>query len=188
MVGPYFRDRTGPASTQASRRSTSTETTATPRAAGAAYTLIPPLLFYHSDHEIDSSTTTVVGPVIAQSTAKRSVFDVAPLFFSIQGKPESGGVRESHTTLFPLFHYGYDPGELALHPAGLLPARVANLRHDAHAVLLAGRDAQRLDVADGGRARSCRSGGTTATGTSGFTPGRWRRSSTRPTARRGTTG
>ena len=73
------------------------------------YTLIPPLLFYHSDHELDSSTTTVVGPVIAQSTPKRSVFDIAPFFFSIQGKPESGGVRESHTTLFPLFHYGYDP-------------------------------------------------------------------------------
>jgi hypothetical protein len=109
MVGPYFRDRTGPSydagvaplyfhgdngNTEGGRRS---------------YTLIPPLLFYHSDHEIDSSTTTVVGPVIAQSTPKRSIFDVAPLFFSIQGKPESGGVRESHTTLFPLFHYGYDP-------------------------------------------------------------------------------
>jgi hypothetical protein len=109
MVGPYFRDRTGPSydagvapfyfhgdngNTEGGRRS---------------YTLIPPLLFYHSDHEIDSSTTTVVGPIIAQSTPKRSIFDVAPLFFSIQGKPESGGVRESHTTLFPLFHYGYDP-------------------------------------------------------------------------------
>ena len=47
--------------------------------------------------------------MIVQSTAKRSVFDIAPLFFNIQGKPESGGVRESHTTLFPLFHYGYDP-------------------------------------------------------------------------------
>ena len=51
----------------------------------------------------------MVGPVIVQSSAKRSVFDIAPLFFNIQGKPESGGVRESHTTLFPLFHYGYDP-------------------------------------------------------------------------------
>jgi hypothetical protein len=109
IAGLYFRDRSGSSvdtgvvpfyfhgdngNTEGGRRS---------------FTLIPPLLFYHSDHEIDSSTTTVVGPVIAQSTPKRSVFDVAPLFFNIEGKPESGGVRESHTTLFPLFHYGYDP-------------------------------------------------------------------------------
>jgi hypothetical protein len=109
LAGLYFRDRTGPSvdmgvvpfffhgdngSTEGSRRT---------------YTLIPPLLFYHSEHELDSSATTVVGPVIAQSNAKRSVFDIAPFFFNIQGKPESGGVRESHVTLFPLFHYGYDP-------------------------------------------------------------------------------
>jgi hypothetical protein len=73
------------------------------------YTLIPPLLFYHSEHELDSSMTTVAGPVIVQSDPKRSVFDIAPLFFHSEGKPESGGVRESHTTFFPLFHYGYDP-------------------------------------------------------------------------------
>jgi hypothetical protein len=73
------------------------------------YTLIPPLLFYHSEQELESSATTVAGPVIVQSSPKRSVVDVAPLFFNIEGRPESGGVRESHTTLFPLFHYGYDP-------------------------------------------------------------------------------
>jgi hypothetical protein len=73
------------------------------------YTLVPPLLFYHGEHEIDSSATTVAGPVIVQSDPKRNVVDVAPLFFHIEGKPQSGGVRESHTTFLPLFHYGYSP-------------------------------------------------------------------------------
>jgi len=70
------------------------------------YTLIPPLLFYHSYSELDQASMTVAGPVIASSTPYRSVFDIAPFFFHIQGKPETGGIRESHTTLFPLFHYG----------------------------------------------------------------------------------
>jgi hypothetical protein len=75
------------------------------------YTLIPPLLYYHSDHELDGTSLTVVGPVIAQSSSKRDVLDVAPLFFHIQGKPLTGGTAEEHTTLFPLFHYGHDPDQ-----------------------------------------------------------------------------
>jgi hypothetical protein len=75
------------------------------------YTLIPPLLFYHSDHELDGSSTTVAGPIIVQSDPKRDVFDVAPLFFHIRGKPTTGGVTEEHTTLLPFFHYGYDSDE-----------------------------------------------------------------------------
>jgi hypothetical protein len=109
LVGPYFRDRTGSdvdlgvvpfffhgdnGSVDGNRRT---------------YTLVPPLLFYHSAHEIDSSTNTIVGPVIAQSDAKRDVFDVAPLYFHIKGKPETGGVVEEHTTLLPFYHYGRDP-------------------------------------------------------------------------------
>jgi hypothetical protein len=120
LVGPYFRDRTGSdvdlgvvpfffhgdnGSVDGNRRT---------------YTLIPPLLFYHSAHEIDSSTSTVVGPVIARSDAKRDVFDVAPFFFHITGKPETGGVPEFHTTLFPFFHYGRDPdGSLFILPGYL---------------------------------------------------------------------
>ena len=73
------------------------------------YQLIPPLLYYHRYREIEDSSMTVEGPVVVQSDPKRSVFDIAPLFFHIQGKPETGGVVESHTTLFPLFHYGYSP-------------------------------------------------------------------------------
>jgi hypothetical protein len=109
LIGPYFRDRTGSAvdagiaplffrgdngSTDGNRRT---------------YTLIPPFLFYHANHELDGSSTTVVGPIVTRSDPKRDVFDVAPLFFHIRGKPESGGVYEEHTTLLPLFHYGHDP-------------------------------------------------------------------------------
>jgi hypothetical protein len=73
------------------------------------YTFVPPLLYYHSDHELEGTSTTIVGPVIAQSSRKRDVFDVAPLYFHIRGKLGEGGVAEEHTTLFPFFHYGYDP-------------------------------------------------------------------------------
>lgn len=106
LVGPYFRDRTksdidwGVAplyfhgdngDLEGSRRT---------------YTLIPPLLFYTSQQELEESSLTVIGPVISKENPKRSVFDVAPFFFHIQGKPATGGIRESHTTLFPFFHYG----------------------------------------------------------------------------------
>ena len=109
IAGPYFRDRSGTdvnlgiapfyfhgdnGNVDGNRRT---------------YTLIPPLLYYHSAHETDGSAMTVVGPVIAQSNSRRDVFDVAPLYFHIQGKPETGGVVEEHTTLFPFFHYGHDP-------------------------------------------------------------------------------
>lgn len=108
LVGPYFRNRSGTAvdlgvapffflgdngNVEGNRR---------------AYTLIPPLLYYHSYHELDEATTTVVGPIISTSTPKRDVFDVAPLYFHIRGKPDSGGIAEEHTTLLPFFHYGHD--------------------------------------------------------------------------------
>ena len=106
LAGPFFRDRTkldvdmglvpfffhgDTGAIDGSRRT---------------YTLIPPLLYYHRYRELEQSSFTVAGPVIMTSDPKRSVFDVAPLFFHIEGKPESGGIRESHTTLLPLFHYG----------------------------------------------------------------------------------
>ena len=73
------------------------------------YTLIPPLLFYHREREIDSNGITVVGPVVVKTSQKRDVVDVLPLYYRITGNPESGGVAESHTTLFPFFHYGETP-------------------------------------------------------------------------------
>jgi hypothetical protein len=111
LVGPYFRDRTGGdvdlgvapfyfhgdnGSIDGNRR---------------VYTFIPPLLTYHSVHELDSSTFTLIGPVISKSDTKRDVFDVAPFYFHISGKPETGGVVEEHTTLLPFFHYGRGPDQ-----------------------------------------------------------------------------
>jgi hypothetical protein len=106
LTGPYFRDRTG----------TDVDWGIAPflfhgdngnlDGGRRTYTLIPPLLYFHRDREIDESALTVVGPVISASTPKRQILDVAPLFFSIRGKPETGGIAESHTTVFPLFHYG----------------------------------------------------------------------------------
>jgi hypothetical protein len=109
LVGPYFRDRTlrdvdwglVPFLFRGDNHD--------PDGARKTYTLIPPLLYYHRNRELDESALTVVGPVITKSDPKRSVFDIAPLFFSIRGKPATGGVRESHVTLLPLFHYGRSP-------------------------------------------------------------------------------
>ncbi len=106
LVGPFFRDRT---KTDVDMgvvpfffRGDTGEADGTRK----TYTLIPPLLYYHRWNELEDSTTNVVGPVISKSDPKRGVFDIAPLFFHIWGKPETGGIREHHTTLFPLFHYG----------------------------------------------------------------------------------
>jgi hypothetical protein len=108
LVGPYFRTRTDTdvddgvvpfffhgdnGDIEGNRRS---------------YTLIPPLLFYHQERELEASSLTVMGPLIHRSDPKRDIWDFAPLFFHIRGRPETGGRVEEHTTLLPFFHYGYD--------------------------------------------------------------------------------
>jgi hypothetical protein len=75
------------------------------------YTLAPPVLYYHSTNEADEATTTVVGPFLSQTGPKRDILDILPLYYSIRGNPQTGGIAESHTTLFPFFHYGYTPDE-----------------------------------------------------------------------------
>ncbi len=75
------------------------------------YTLIPPLLYYHREREIDADSIRVVGPVVMQSSPKRDVTDVLPFVYHIHGKPESGGIQESHTTVFPFVHYGETPDQ-----------------------------------------------------------------------------
>jgi hypothetical protein len=120
LVGPYFRDRSG----------TDVDAGVVPfyfhgdtgglTGNRRTYTIIPPLLYYHNDRELEGTSTTIVGPVIAQSSPKREVLDVAPLFFHIGGRPETGGVPEDHTTLLPFFHYGHDPeGSLFIVPGYL---------------------------------------------------------------------
>ena len=106
LVGPYFRTRTadqvdagilpiyfhGSSGTVGARKS---------------YTLVPALLTYARRNELDQTSLTVVGPVVSETTPKRSIVDVLPFFFHIEGKPETGGINESHTTVFPFFHYGH---------------------------------------------------------------------------------
>lgn len=72
-----------------------------------SYTLIPPLLFFHRERELEETKFTVAGPVVLDETPKRSIVDVLPFVYHIKGKPEAQGVREEHTTVFPFFHYGY---------------------------------------------------------------------------------
>lgn len=106
IAGPYFRDRTGSEVNWGVAPFFFHGDNGNDDGARKTWTLIPPLLYYHRETEIDDEKLTVVGPVLSKSNPKRDVFDVLPFFYSIRGKPETGGVRESHTTLFPFFHYG----------------------------------------------------------------------------------
>ena len=71
-----------------------------------SYTLIPPALFFQRYRELQNERLTIVGPYYHRTNNLRSITNVLPLVWHIEGKPETGGVRESHTTVFPLFHYG----------------------------------------------------------------------------------
>jgi hypothetical protein len=108
IAGPYFRDRTGNSVAMGVAPFFFHGDNGNLEGSRRTYTLIPPLFYYRSEHELDGTATTVVGPIISQSNPKRDVFDVAPFYFHIHGKPESGGVAEEYTTLFPFFHYGHD--------------------------------------------------------------------------------
>jgi hypothetical protein len=131
LAGPYFRDRTGsdvdwgvaPFYFHGDNGSTD--------GGHKTYTAIPPLLYYHREREIEGTSLTVVGPVISESTPKRSVFDVAPFFFHIEGKPETGGEEESHTTVFPLFHYGKSKAQTLF----VLPGYLRRLTPDADTMI-----------------------------------------------------
>ena len=107
LAGVYFRDRAGSDVDMGVAPFFFHGDNGNLDGAHKSYTLIPPLLFYRRAREVDDNTLTIVGPVVAESNPKRDIFDVAPLFFHIHGKPETGGVHEDHTTLFPFFHYGH---------------------------------------------------------------------------------
>ncbi len=123
LVGPYFRDRSGRDVDLGVAPVFFHGDTNDLDGARKTYTLIPPLLYFHRERELDENHLTVVGPVISETNPKRSIFDVAPLFFHITGRPETGGVKESHTTLFPLFHYGTSPEKNMLVVPGFLRRR-----------------------------------------------------------------
>jgi hypothetical protein len=111
LTGLYFRDRTGSDVDWGVAPFVFHGDNGNIDGARKTYTLIPPLFYYHRETEIDEAKTTVVGPVVRIDNPKRSITDVAPFFFHIEGHPETGGIRESHTTVFPLFHYGYKDDE-----------------------------------------------------------------------------
>ena len=109
IVGPYFRSRSGANITTGVVPFFMAGDNGHVDGTRNTYTLVPPLLYYHAEEEFAGRTLTVTGPVVRESTPKRDIFDVGPLFFHIHGKPETGGIAEEHTTLIPFFHYGYDP-------------------------------------------------------------------------------
>lgn len=109
LVGPYFRDRTGSDVDWGVAPFVFHGDNGDEDGNRKKYTLLPPLLYFHRTRELTADSLTVLGPVITTESPKRSVFDVAPLFFFIKGRPETGGVKETHVTLFPLFHYGESP-------------------------------------------------------------------------------
>ena len=57
--------------------------------------------FAHRYDEVGDKSTNLWGPVLLQHSPDKEVVDVLPLFYRSWGK------NESHTTLFPFFHYGY---------------------------------------------------------------------------------
>jgi hypothetical protein len=65
------------------------------------YEAIPPLLHYYRYNDRDLSWLNVWGPYWRQHTQKRDMFHLLPLYWSIWGK------NERHTTVLPLFHYGW---------------------------------------------------------------------------------
>ncbi|APR78476.1 Hypothetical protein A7982_03823 [Minicystis rosea] len=65
------------------------------------YEVIPPLIHYYKYNEIGDKTTTLWGPVYLTRSPDEDVTNVFPFFWRSSGK------NESHTTLFPFFHYGY---------------------------------------------------------------------------------
>jgi hypothetical protein len=65
------------------------------------YEVIPPLIHYYKYTEVGDKTTNLWGPVFIQHSPEEDEVDVFPFFWRRWGK------NESHTTLFPFFHYGY---------------------------------------------------------------------------------
>ncbi len=66
------------------------------------YRLIPPLLHYHERDTSDQTSLDVWGPLYRETTKTRQLFHLMPLYWSIWGE------HERHTTLFPLFHHGWN--------------------------------------------------------------------------------
>lgn len=66
------------------------------------YEIIPPLGHYYEFDIRQQSWTNIWGPYYRRHTEKREMFHLLPLYFSIWGE------NERHTTVMPLFHYGWE--------------------------------------------------------------------------------
>lgn len=120
LVGPYFRDRTDSDLDWGVAPFFFHGNNGNNDGARKSYTLIPPLLYYNRTKELEETSFTIVGPLVLDRSPKRMTTDVVPLFFHIEGRPENGGVKESHTTVFPLFHYGTSPKQDLFYIPGYL--------------------------------------------------------------------
>jgi hypothetical protein len=65
------------------------------------YEVIPPLLHYYHYSDVGDRSMNLWGPLLWQHSREGDVFNVMPFYWHNWGK------NEDHTTLFPLFHYGY---------------------------------------------------------------------------------
>lgn len=94
--------------------------------ASSSYTLIPPLLFYTKKNEEQGSSVTWVGPYMQREDPKRRTTALFPFYYHIGGKPQDKGEEESHTTIFPLMHYGKTKDRSLLVTPGVLTYRSVN--------------------------------------------------------------
>ncbi len=65
------------------------------------YEIITPLAHYYRYNSGLRAWTNIWGPYFRKHTEKREMFHMLPIYYSIWGE------GERHTTLAPLFHYGY---------------------------------------------------------------------------------
>jgi hypothetical protein len=65
------------------------------------YEIVPPLLHYYSYSDVGDASFNLWGPLLWEHSRESDVFNVMPIYWHNWGK------NEDHTTVFPLFHYGY---------------------------------------------------------------------------------
>lgn len=93
------------------------------RSESSEYEVIPPLLHYYHYSDVGDSWTNLWGPVLRQHDRDGDVFNIMPIYWRNWGK------NEDHTTVFPLFHYGYKGNSSLLVTPLFLNARGENNEH-----------------------------------------------------------
>ncbi len=89
------------------------------------YTLVPPGLYYHHEHELDDDALTVAGPLLWRKTGPASRFYAMPFWFQVDAHEDDPAKEEHYRTLFPLFHYGTAPNESTLALPGFVSRHTA---------------------------------------------------------------